>query len=95
MGIVYLIHFDKPYKHANHYIGFVEEDLCRRLQEHLDNYGSKLLKAVNNANIQWEVVRVWEGVDRNFERKLKKRKNSKQMCPVCNKRYENICTMYW
>lgn len=34
MGTIYLIHFDQPYKHAQHYIGFAEHDLLARLDEH-------------------------------------------------------------
>lgn len=29
------------------------------------------------------MVRIWRNGDRNLERKLKKRKKSKDLCPIC------------
>jgi predicted GIY-YIG superfamily endonuclease len=79
--MVYLIHFDKPYKHAQHYIGFTD-NLDARLDRHHGKHGSKLLKAVEAAGISFKVVRTWDG-DRAFERKLKNRKNASRYCPIC------------
>lgn len=80
--MVYLIHFDKPYGHARHYIGYTE-DLEKRVHEHeCTNNGARLLQVVKAAGIKFNVVRTWEG-DRKLERKLKNRKNSKCLCPVC------------
>ncbi len=83
--MVYLIHFDQPLKHAQHYIGFVESDLDQRIEKHKNGTGAKIMKAVNEAGIPWQVVKVWKDGDRTFERKLKNRKNSKCMCPLCTK----------
>ena len=83
MGLVYIIHFEEKLKHAQHYIGFVENDLQQRIERHLANQGSKLLAAVNKAGIKWEVVKVYENVDRAFERKLKNRKGARHLCPKC------------
>jgi hypothetical protein len=33
--------------------------------------------------IPFELVRTWQDVDRNFERKLKRRKASGRLCTVC------------
>lgn len=83
VGIVYLIHFDAPYHHARHYLGFCEEgNLDSRMDTHLSGSGSKLLRAVTKAGITWRVVKTWSG-DRNFERALKNRKNSSRLCPCC------------
>jgi predicted GIY-YIG superfamily endonuclease len=38
-GVVYLLHFDRPYKRARHYLGFAE-DLERRLELHRAGRGS-------------------------------------------------------
>lgn len=81
--MVYLIHFSKKLHHAQHYIGFVEEDLMQRIELHLSNRGAKLLAAVNNQGIEWQVVKVWLQGDRRFERKLKDYKKSRCFCPVC------------
>ena len=33
LGIIYMLHFDQPYKHARHYTGWTE-DLLDRLDRH-------------------------------------------------------------
>lgn len=81
-GTVYLIHFDRSFSHARHYIGWTR-NLEGRLWYHRNGAGSRLLAAVNRAGIGWHVVRTWEGTG-NFERKLHRRKNSAKLCPVCN-----------
>jgi len=80
--MVYLIHFDSPYKHAKHYLGYTE-NLESRLDRHHSKNGSKLLRAVENAGIGFTVVRIWPDGDRNFERQLKNQKNTSRFCPVC------------
>lgn len=84
--MVYLIHLDKKLSHAQHYIGFVEEQhrLESRVNYHRNGRGSKFLKAVSEKSISFRVVRVWAEGDRNFERKLKNRKKAWLLCPVCN-----------
>jgi predicted GIY-YIG superfamily endonuclease len=82
--MVYLIHFDKKYKHAQHYIGFVENDLVKRMKLHRSGNGAKLLSALNAQGITYDVVRTWNDADRNFERSLKNRKKSSCLCPVCS-----------
>lgn len=82
--MVYLIHFDKPYKHAMHYIGFCETGgLQARLERHKSGDGSKLLAVIQKAGIGWSVSRVWEQGDRTFERSLKKRAATRN-CPMCD-----------
>jgi len=84
--MVYLIHLSEPYKHAHHYIGFVEEDedVLQRLEKHKKGIGSKMLKAVNGAGIDYFIARCWPGYTRTQERELKNRKNSRLLCPICN-----------
>ena len=85
--MVYLIHFQKKLHHAQHYIGFVDADLLQRIELHKSNRGAKLLRAVNNEGIEWQVVRVWMEGDRHFERILKNCKKSSRFCPVCGKKH--------
>jgi len=80
-GTVYLIHFENPYWHSRHYLGFTT-DLPARIADHRAGVGSRLLQVVNDAGIKWEVARTWKG-DRKFERKLKNRKHTPRLCPVC------------
>ena len=79
---VYLIHFNTPFKHARHYLGF-SDDLNQRLTDHLCGKGSRLMEVVTDAGIEWTLARVWSG-DRKFERRLKNRKNSPALCPICS-----------
>lgn len=80
-GWVYIIHFDEKFHHAQHYIGFAL-NVEGRFFYHKKGAGSKLLAALNRAGIDYKIVRVFEG-DRNLERKLKKRKNTAAICPIC------------
>lgn len=82
-GLVYLVHFDRPYKHASHYIGWSRQ-LEARLAHHRAGRGSTLMRAVSEAGIPWEVVRIWPDADRNFERRLKNMKNAPRLCPICS-----------
>jgi predicted GIY-YIG superfamily endonuclease len=79
---VYLLHFDKPLKHARHYIGF-STSLARRLEHHRKGSGSSLMAAVARAGIEFKVARTWKA-DRTFERSLKNRNNAPKLCPICN-----------
>lgn len=79
---VYLLHFDRPLKHARHYIGF-STSLKRRLEHHAKGTGSSLMAAVAKAGITFRLVRTWKA-DRTFERKLKNGKNAPHLCPICN-----------
>lgn len=84
--MVYLIHFDRPYVHARHYLGFVdggEAELARRLDRHRAGQGARLLQVVGEAGIGWRVVRTWPDGDRDFERALKNRRCTPRLCPVC------------
>lgn len=78
----YLIHFDRPFKHAMHYSGFTS-DLDRRILEHQSSRGSKLLQAVNLAGIGWKVVKVWQD-GRGREKAIKRQHNNRRFCPICN-----------
>lgn len=78
----YLIHLERPLKHARHYVGWTK-DIDRRLAHHAAGTGARFLQVVNEAGIAWSVVRVWEGQGRGFERKLKDTKSVRDYCPAC------------
>ena len=80
---VYLIHFEQKYHHAGHYLGY-SKHLWFRIITHRANTGAKLLRAVNQAGIEWTVVRTWTVDSQDLERKLKILKNSPRLCPICN-----------
>jgi len=80
-GQVYLLHLDRPYKHARHYMGWAH-DLDARLARHRSGNGARLIAVAAQAGIGWQLARTWPG-DRTLERRLKKRKNAPRLCPVC------------
>src|SRR5437762_1352406 len=76
---VYLLHFDEPFGHAQHYLGFAEtpESLVARLAHHRAGSGANLMRHVNAAGIDWEPVRIWPEGNRKFERSLKCQSSSR------------------
>lgn len=78
----YLIHFEPPYKHARHYLGFAE-DVLRRVDEHRAGQGARLTQVAAQAGCKLVLARVWPNGDRQLERKLKRRKEAPCLCPVC------------
>lgn len=99
--MVYLIHFDRPYHHARHYIGYSgsgptgRELIKQRLTHHATGRGNPLMYAVTQAGIGWQVVRVWWGMGRPFERLLKNRKYAPRLCPVCRGERVRLRATYW
>lgn len=88
---VYLIHFDKNYRHTRHYIGYAKTHLTlvRRIKHHRAGNGARLIQVINHAGISWKVARVWLDQDRKFESYLKyKYKCNRRVCPVCNSNIE-------
>lgn len=85
-GFVYLLHFDAPYHHAKHYIGWTS-DLTQRIKAHRDGNGGKLMAAIALAGIGFCVARVWSDKTHAFEKYIKTRKESERFCPICS---ENI-----
>ena len=83
LGLVYLIHFDRPHHHARHYLGWTV-DLAARLKLHRSGKGSRLLAAIAAAGIGFEVVRTWDSVPLSKEKELKKGHNGRKLCPVCH-----------
>ncbi len=86
--IVYLIHFERPYYHAQHYLGSTR-DLARRVEQHRSGAGSPLLAAVTLAGIPWQVVRTWRNAGRIGERDFKRLHCNPSLCPVCCKRAQD------
>lgn len=81
MGVVYLIHFDEPYEHARHYLGYTK-CLTVRLALHRSGQGARLIQVIQEAGIGWTLATWWRG-DRSLERRLKNWHNAKKLCPIC------------
>ena len=88
VGLVYLLHFDRPIGDtsnprgfAAHYTGWTL-DLPARLQDHAAGRGARLMEVVGEAGIGWQLARVWPGT-RTRERSLKGSGGAARRCPVC------------
>jgi hypothetical protein len=86
--VCYLVHLDQrlgsdhPKGGAGHYLG-TTVDLDRRIAQHRDGTGARILAAAVQRGIGFDVVRTWEG-GRDVERRLKRQHNPRRMCPVCS-----------
>lgn len=84
---VYLLHFDQPISAdhtAQHYIGYaVDRNLNARLAHHKAGTGARICAVALSRGIDWQVARTWPKESREFERKLKRRKAGKKLCPIC------------
>jgi predicted GIY-YIG superfamily endonuclease len=87
-GVVYLLHFDRPFGHARHYTGWTT-DLVARLAEHAAGRGARLLAVVTEAGIGWQLARTWCGT-RNTERALKRQGGASRRCPLCGVRPQSV-----
>jgi predicted GIY-YIG superfamily endonuclease len=85
LGTVYLLHFDRPYRHARHYVGWAK-DIDARLAQHGTGHGARLLQVVQAAGITWTLARTWPGATRNRERQIKRMGGAGRRCPLCGVR---------
>lgn len=85
---VYLLHFDRPYKHARHYFGYADDHrLHERIDAHYnatmgDGKHHRLLQVVRAAGISFTLARVWPDADRAKEKSLSSR-GATRACPIC------------
>ncbi|HEU0087678.1 MAG TPA: hypothetical protein VFQ77_08510 [Pseudonocardiaceae bacterium] len=80
-GTVYLLHFDRPYRHARHYLGWAA-DLQARLAAHAAGRGPPGLQVITGAGIGYTLARTWPGT-RTRERQLKRQGGRSRCCPLC------------
>jgi hypothetical protein len=87
--MIYVLHFERPYHHARHYVGFAEHDVENRVREQLTSTGrrpSPLVRAVVAAGIGVVLAAVIEGT-REDERKIKRGAKTSSVCPHCREAY--------
>lgn len=85
--MVYLLHFSQPIspiRTTQHYIGFAT-DLDDRIREHRLGKGARLTQVAVERGIKLVVAEVWVG-GYSLERQLKRQKNHRRFCPICNRR---------
>jgi predicted GIY-YIG superfamily endonuclease len=81
-GTIYLLHFDRPLKHAKHYLGWTR-DLDARLAYHGSGNGARLLAACKREGIGWKLARTWGPSNRHRERQIKNQGGLSRSCPMC------------
>ena len=87
LGVIYMLHFHQPYRHARHYTGWTE-DLLARLEVHASGHGSRLVAVIWHAGIGFTCVRICEGT-RYTERAIKNAGGAVRYCPACTLRPRN------
>ena len=79
---VYILHFDKKFKHAQHYVGY-SENVLGRIEKHKTGNGARLMQVIHEHQIGFKVAVVFENRGRDFEHKIKGSHNTKRFCPIC------------
>lgn len=84
---LYVLHFDKPYKHARHYTG-IALDVEKRIHEHETGQGARLMQVLkeNNIGFKCSVIGEFPGFSEAHaeEKRLKtKVKKPDAYCPIC------------
>lgn len=87
-GVIYLLCFDAPFSHAQHYLGWTT-NLHLRLSHHAAGTGANLLKHVAAAGITWTLTSLVYG-DRYEERRLKNLGGHARKCPACKVKLQGI-----
>lgn len=84
MSCVYLLHFDRPFHNALHYVGWTNKDNpYDRLFDHQRGVGGKYTAKVVKAGIKLRLACYWFNANEGFERLLKDRISTKSQCPHC------------
>ena len=90
MPHVYLLHFDKPLAHAQHYCGYTPNGVDARVKLHRTKLGAHLTKAAVESGCELQIAQVWEHGSwqeaRRQERQMKKTHNLPRYCPLCGGR---------
>ena len=74
-GVIYMLHFDQPYKHAKHYVGWTA-DLLDRLDTHAAGHGARLVAVIWQAGIGFTLIRVCEGTRQHRARHQERRRRA-------------------
>jgi predicted GIY-YIG superfamily endonuclease len=81
-GTTYLLHFDRPFRHARHYTGWTT-NLPARLEAHGRGEGSRFMRYVRAAGIGFKLARTWPDTTRDCEDSVKHRGGASRLCPEC------------
>ncbi len=88
MTYVYLLHFETPLEHKQHYTGSCD-DIARRLDQHANGSAAQLTRRFAAAGITFAVGAICEYPTRVDARRAEvrlKRANSAKRCAICRER---------
>lgn len=86
---LFLLHFDEPYAHARHYLGYAKRDVAAYARDVVEGRvlpPHELVGAVQAAGIGISVAWAWPGLDRADRDRLRAQGGLSRHCPTC--RYE-------
>jgi predicted GIY-YIG superfamily endonuclease len=87
MSCIYLLHFEEPLSHAQHYLGSTT-DLEERVRRHRAGQGARLTQVLHERSRAWKLAAVFmphspTASVRGLERAAKQRHGAAAYCPIC------------
>lgn len=82
---VYVLHFDTPLAHAQHYVGMTN-NLRQRLTAHASGHGASITAELFDRSLPWTLTGLFQTTPTNarrVERQLKESKNISRYCDLC------------
>jgi predicted GIY-YIG superfamily endonuclease len=84
-GVVYLLHFDRPFRGPmQHYVGLTD-NLEQRLEEHRNGTAGATTRRASSQGIGFTLSRTWSPGSRQLERRIKDC-GPVNYCPLCPRR---------
>lgn len=83
---VYILHFDTPLSHAQHYVGMTG-NLKQRLSAHASGHAAALTQELCREGLPWSLGGLFQTTATNarrVEKNLKESKNTSRYCNLCN-----------
>lgn len=84
---VYILHFDDPLAHAQHYVGMTG-NLRQRLEAHASGNGARLTEVLKDDSKPWTLGGLFQTTPTNarrVEKNLKDQHNTARYCDICNR----------
>jgi predicted GIY-YIG superfamily endonuclease len=88
--VIYVLHFDGPREHAQHYIG-VTGHLEGRMTAHANGTGARLTEVLKELGEHWKVAALYSvkptatRTPQQIERDIKRANNGPRFCPICTR----------
>ena len=78
--MVYILEFERPLHHARFYVGYCDDSKFNaRMRHHQRGTGARITAAAARAGIGWQCIATFDGAGRDFERQIKRKKNTPRL----------------